>query len=113
MNRRMRMRFAGIGIGLTLFVITPTYAEDTRMTQLQTVQAYYNLFSTKPSREVLDTQLDDQFVTEDEPLGIRVVGKEAVWQFAANRDTAREGRESASWVKCHEYLGAAERGVVR
>ena len=72
------MRRAGIMIGLTLFVITPAYAEDTKMTQLQTVQAYYNLFTAKPSREVLDSQLDDQLVTEDGPLGFRLVGKEAV-----------------------------------
>jgi SnoaL-like polyketide cyclase len=113
MNRRMLMRFAGVVIGLTLFVITPTYTEDTRMTPLHTVQAYYNLYTAKPSREVLDTQLDDQFVTEDGPLGIRVEGKEAVWQFATKRDTARAGKESTSWINCHEYLGTAERGVVR
>jgi len=107
------MRRAGIMIGLTLFVITPAYAEDTKMTQLQTVQAYYNLFTAKPSREVLDSQLDDQLVTEDGPLGFRLVGKEAVWQFATTRDTAREGKKSTSWVKCHEYLGTSERGVVR
>ena len=113
MNRRMLLQRAGIVIGLTLFVRTPTYAEDTKMTPLQTVQAYYNLLTAKPSREVLDTQLDDQLVAEEGPLGVRLVGKETVWQFATTRDTAREGRESPSRIQCHEYFGTAERGVVR
>jgi hypothetical protein len=107
------MRLVGIAVGIVLLVTPTTYADDKAMNQLQMMQTYYNLFSTKAARTVLDSLLDGEFVAEDGPLGLRLVGKEAAWKYLTNLDTARGGREAPDRIDCHEYIGSPERGVVR
>jgi hypothetical protein len=85
---------------------------ETVMEPLELVQRYHNQVDA-PSRDFEDNWIDPDFQMADAPLGLWFEGREQHWAFA--QAVAATNPDPGSWqtVQCHEYLGSADRGVVR
>jgi steroid delta-isomerase-like uncharacterized protein len=80
------------------------------MTPLETVRAYYGLFE-KPSREVLDAVVTDDFVLDDNPIDWHIRGKAELWRTVDRpRPEGGSGAAQGSFVVTG-YVGDDARGA--
>lgn len=81
------------------------------MTPLETVRAYYSLFE-RPSRDVLDEVVAEDFKLDDNPIDWHIRGKADLWRTVDRPRPAAPGNEPPAFVVL-DYVGDATRGAAR
>lgn len=82
------------------------------MTPAEKVEAYFNMSAKEPAdRQLFDEIVHDDVVLTDSPAGVKISGKEAIWQ---TMDVPVEHKQGPGTMSFHtefiEYIGDEHQG---